>query len=52
MQDVHASLANEDKLDAIIYKQRALMYPHGQDIAAVEFMYRAQRHAGDDQVEY
>jgi hypothetical protein len=47
---VHASLANEDKIDAILYKQRLISYPEGQDIAAVECRYQAYHRGREDQV--
>ena len=47
LQDVHKSLANQDKIQALIEKYRALNCPYGQDIAAVEYEYR-MRHMGKD----
>jgi hypothetical protein len=52
LRDVHASLTNEDKIDALIYKQRVLNYPFGQDIAAVEYEYRIKQQNSNDPVCY
>lgn len=43
--EIHQSLANYDKISALIYKQRLLNYPDGQSIAGVEFEYH--RHHKD-----
>lgn len=50
LQDVHASPANQDKVDALIYKQRVLNHPYGQEIAAVDCEFRAKHQKKDDQV--
>jgi len=50
LQDVHKSLANQDKIQALIEKQKALSYPFGQDIAAVEHEYRMRHEGKDDAV--
>jgi hypothetical protein len=47
---VHKSLANQDKIQALIEKQKALSYPFGQDIAAVEHEYRMRHEGKDDAV--
>jgi hypothetical protein len=44
--DIHQSFANMDKISALIYKQRLLSYPEGQDIAGVEHEYHT-RHLGN-----
>jgi len=49
LQDVHTSLTNEDKVNAMIYKQRLLNYPLGQDIAAVKLQYEMNK-GSDKQV--
>ena len=49
---MHASLANQDKIDALIYKQRILNYPYGQEIAAVDYEFRVKHQNKDDQVCY
>ncbi len=50
LQDVHKSLANQDKFQALIEKYRALCYPYGQDIAAVEYEFRLNHDGKDDAV--
>ena len=52
LQDVHASLTNQDKIDALIYKQRVLNCPYGQQIAAVEYEFRLRHQNKHDQVYY
>jgi len=47
---VHKSLANQDKIQALIEKHRALCYPYGQDIAAVEYEYRMRHEGKNDAV--
>ena len=47
---MHKSLANQDKIQALIDKQKALSYPFGQDIAAVEHEYRMRHEGKDDAV--
>ncbi|KAI8930747.1 hypothetical protein NX059_012355 [Plenodomus lindquistii] len=42
-QQIHASLSNMDKPAMIIYRQKLLMFPHGQDIAGVEFEFKKQQ---------
>lgn len=44
--EIHQSLANQDKITALIYKQRLLNYPDGQSITGVEFEYH--RHHKDN----
>ncbi|KAF2809704.1 uncharacterized protein BDZ99DRAFT_387971, partial [Mytilinidion resinicola] len=44
--DVHKSFANMDKVSVLIYKQRLLSYPEGQDIAGVEHEFKT-RHLGN-----
>jgi hypothetical protein len=47
---VHKSLANQDKIQALIEKHKALCHPYGQDIAAVEYEYRMNHEGKNDAV--
>lgn len=47
---MHKSLVNLDKIEALIMKHRALIYPYGQDIAAVEYEYRMRHKDREDAV--
>lgn len=37
---IHASLSNMDRLRRWIYRERLIMYPHGQYLAGVEFEWK------------
>jgi hypothetical protein len=39
-----------DKISALIYKHRLLNYPEGQDINAVEYIFRYQEQDNPNQV--
>jgi hypothetical protein len=49
-EDIHTSLANQDKISSLIYRHRLLMYPHGQDINGVEWRWNYDEQRAEKQV--
>lgn len=41
MSDIHQSLSNEDRIRALIEREKTLRYPFGQGIEAVKFHFAA-----------
>jgi hypothetical protein len=48
--DIHPSLSNEDKISALIQRQRLLLYPHGQDINGVAWRWSYEERYAEKQV--
>jgi hypothetical protein len=46
---IHQSLANMDRLAQVIYREKLIMFPSGQDLAGVEFEMR-KRHRNPEEV--
>jgi hypothetical protein len=47
---IHQSVAQMDRIAAIIRKQKMLHYPHGQAFNGVEFEYQLKHQNADDEV--
>ena len=48
LSDIHQSLSNEDRIRALISREKALRFPFGQGIEAVKFHFTASDQSSSD----